>query len=65
VVRYLNSHAHIPENRLFAAGFADTKPLYPASDPRAVTLNRRVEIVVLSNLPADTRALLPSAAAGK
>jgi chemotaxis protein MotB len=62
VVRYLNSHAGIPENRLFAAGFADTKPLYPAGDPRSVTLNRRVEIVVLSNLPADTRALLPSAA---
>jgi chemotaxis protein MotB len=62
VVRYLNSHAGIPENRLFAAGFADTKPLYPADDPRSVTLNRRVEVVVLSNLPADTRALLPSAA---
>jgi chemotaxis protein MotB len=65
VVRYLNGRENIAEKRLFAAGFADTKPLYPASDPRAVTLNRRVEIVVLSNLPADTKALLPSAAAGK
>jgi chemotaxis protein MotB len=62
VVRYLNGHSGIPETRLFAAGFADTKPLYPGGDPRSVTLNRRVEIVVLSNLPADTRALLPSAA---
>jgi len=62
VVRYLNSHAHIPEARLFAAGYADTKPMYPPSDPKAPTLNRRVEIVVLSNLPADARALLPSAA---
>ena len=62
VVRYLNKHEGIAESRLFAAGYADTKPLYPPNDPRSVTLNRRVEIVVLSNLPADTRALLPSAA---
>jgi chemotaxis protein MotB len=61
VVRYLHSTAGIPENRLLAAGFADTKPLYPADDPRAASLNRRVEIIVLSTLPADTRALLPSA----
>lgn len=62
VVRHLHSSSGIPENRLFAAGYADTKPLYPATDPRAATLNRRVEIVVLSTLPAETRALLPSAA---
>jgi chemotaxis protein MotB len=64
VVRYLAAHAKIGENRLSAAGFADTRPLYPPSDPRAATLNRRVEIVVLSTLSADERALLPSAAAG-
>ena len=62
VLRLLHSDAGIPENRLMAAGFADTKPLYPADDPRANDLNRRVEIIVLSNLPADTKALLPSAA---
>ncbi|MET7420655.1 flagellar motor protein MotB [Dactylosporangium sp. NPDC005555] len=61
VVRYLHSNAGIAENRLLAAGYADTKPLYPANDPRAASLNRRVEIIVLSSLPADTRALLPSA----
>ncbi|WP_327008684.1 flagellar motor protein MotB [Dactylosporangium sp. NBC_01737] len=62
VVRFLHGNAGIPENRLMASGFADTKPLYPADDPRAASLNRRVEIIVLSSLPADTRALLPSAA---
>ncbi|GGM49624.1 flagellar motor protein MotD [Dactylosporangium sucinum] len=62
VLRLLHQHAGIPETRLIAAGFADTRPLYPTTDPRAATLNRRVEIIVLSNLPADTRALLPSAA---
>jgi chemotaxis protein MotB len=63
VLRLLHTDAGIPETRLMAAGFADTKPLYPTGDPRAADLNRRVEIIVLSNLPADTRALLPSAAA--
>jgi chemotaxis protein MotB len=61
VVRFLHSNAGIPENRLMASGYADTTPLYPADDPRAASLNRRVEIIVLSSLPADTRALLPSA----
>ncbi|WP_433199924.1 flagellar motor protein MotB [Dactylosporangium sp. CS-047395] len=63
VVRMLHTDAGIADNRLQAAGFADTKPLYPSTDPRAETLNRRVEVIVLSNLPADTRALLPSASA--
>jgi chemotaxis protein MotB len=62
VVRYLIERYHVPENRLSAAGYADTRPLYPPSDPRAVTQNRRVEVVVLSSLPADERALLPSIA---
>jgi len=63
VLRLLHTDAGIPETRLLAAGFADTRPLYPTTDPRAADLNRRVEIIVLSTLPADTRALLPSAAA--
>ncbi|WP_238020101.1 flagellar motor protein MotB [Dactylosporangium sp. AC04546] len=62
VLRLLHTHAGIPETRLMAAGFADTRPLYPTTDPQAAERNRRVEIIVLSNLPADTRALLPSAA---
>ena len=37
-------------------------PLYPPSDSRAVTQNRRVEVVIMSSLPADERALLPSIA---
>jgi chemotaxis protein MotB len=58
VVRYLIDRYHVPEARLSAAGYADTRPLYPTSDPRAVTQNRRVEVVVMSSLPADERALL-------
>jgi chemotaxis protein MotB len=62
VVRYLIERFRVPEIRLSAAGYADTRPLYPASDPRAVTMNRRVEVVVMSSLPADERALLPGIA---
>ncbi|WP_432968307.1 OmpA/MotB family protein [Dactylosporangium sp. CA-233914] len=61
VVRMLHTNAGITDTRMQATGYADTKPLYPTTDPRAQTLNRRVEVIVLSSLPADTRALLPSA----
>jgi chemotaxis protein MotB len=61
VVRYLGGRLGLAGSRLSAAGFAGERPLYPPSDPRAVTLNRRVEIVVLSTLPPEERALLPTA----
>lgn len=47
VVRFLAAHG-VAEGRLTAVGYSDQHPLYPASDPRSVTLNRRVEIVVLA-----------------
>jgi chemotaxis protein MotB len=61
VVRYLVEHG-LGANRMSAAGFAGTRPLLPPKDPRSVTMNRRVDIVVLSNLPPEERALLPAAA---
>jgi chemotaxis protein MotB len=45
-----------------AAGYAGERPLYAPSDPRAVTLNRRVEVIVLTTLPPAESALLPTAA---
>jgi chemotaxis protein MotB len=62
VVRYLISTKGLTASRLSAAGFAGERPLYPPADPRAAALNRRVEIVVLSALPAADAALLPVAA---
>ncbi len=62
VVRYLIEHAKLAPSRLRAAGFAGERPLIPPDDPQAPTLNRRVEIVVLSTLPPEERALLASAA---
>jgi chemotaxis protein MotB len=62
VVRYLISNEKVPASRLSAAGFAGERPLYAPADPRAAARNRRVEIVVLSTLPAAEAALLPAAA---
>ena len=61
VARYLIDEVGVASSRLSAAGFAGERPLYPPTDPRAPSLNRRVEIVVLSTLPPAERALLPAA----
>jgi len=52
----------VPEERISAAGYADTHPLVPVSDPAAVTTNRRVDVVVLSTASAEANALLPGIA---
>jgi chemotaxis protein MotB len=48
VLRYLARSGGVPPTRLTATGYADTRPLLPASDRRALVVNRRVEIVVLA-----------------
>jgi chemotaxis protein MotB len=48
VLRYLSTHDDVPVSRMSATGFADTQPLLPVSDPRSLTVNRRVEIVVIA-----------------
>jgi chemotaxis protein MotB len=62
VVRFLSADG-VAEDRLSAVGWSDQRPLYPPGDPRAVTLNRRVEVVVRSTLPDSAAAQLPAAAA--
>jgi chemotaxis protein MotB len=61
VVRYFTDHGLV-KDRMSAVGFSDTHPLIPPSDPRSITMNRRVDVVVLTMLPADQAALLPAAA---
>jgi len=60
-VRYLIGHG-LAKDRMSAVGFSDTKPLIDPKDPRAVTMNRRVDVVVLTMLNAEQAALLPAAA---
>ena len=58
VVRYLATES-VPQPRLSATGYSSTRPLVPESDPTAVTVNRRVDVVVLSDASAEANALLP------
>ena len=59
VVRYLITRG-LPAARVSATGYADTRPLVPDSDPAAVSVNRRVDIVVVSTASAEANAQLAS-----
>ena len=61
VVRYLTDRG-FAKGRMSAVGFSDTKPLIDPADPRSITMNRRVDVVVLTMLNAEQAALLPAAA---
>jgi chemotaxis protein MotB len=58
VVRHLGGTG-IPEPRMSANGYSSTRPLVPETDPNAISVNRRVDIVVLSTASAEANALLP------
>ncbi|OJF09866.1 OmpA/MotB family protein [Couchioplanes caeruleus] len=60
-VRYLVERG-LAKDRMSAVGFSDTKPLIDPKDPRSITMNRRVDVVVLTMLNAEQAVLLPSAA---
>ena len=63
VVRHLADDQVTP-SRLEATGFGDTRPRFPIGSPQAVAGNRRVDLVIVSNQPAEVRALLPLEAVG-
>jgi chemotaxis protein MotB len=58
VLRHL-AGGGIPEPRMSATGYAETRPLVPVNDPTAINVNRRVDVVVLSTASAEANALLP------
>lgn len=62
VLRHL-ARDGVPEARMSATGYSSTRPLVPESDPNALSVNRRVDIVVLSTASAEANALLPGIAA--
>ncbi|MFW3170474.1 flagellar motor protein MotB [Geodermatophilus sp. CPCC 206100] len=63
VVRHL-AGGGVPQGRMVANGYSDTRPLVPTSDPNALTVNRRVDVVVLSTASAEANDLLPGLDAG-
>lgn len=50
VLRYLVDRHGFDPMRLSASGFADSRPLVKGDSPEAMARNRRVEIVILSNV---------------
>ena len=62
VLRYLIETDGLDQNRMQAAGFAATRPLLPDADPASVSVNRRVDVVVLSTASAEASSLLPGLA---
>lgn len=62
VLRHLNEKQGIAADRLAASAFGQEKPLLDPSKDESRRINKRVDIVVLSSLPAESRELLEQAA---
>ncbi|MCA1984277.1 OmpA/MotB family protein [Nocardioides nematodiphilus] len=60
-LRRLSEHDGIPDRRLRATGFGHTKPLENPAIKGSQQINKRVDIVVLSQAPAESRALYQQA----
>lgn len=65
VLRYLQQVGRIPGERLSAAAFGHEVPLVDPAKPGSQEINKRVDIVVLSQLPAASRELLDDIAAAQ
>jgi chemotaxis protein MotB len=50
VLQYLHNNDGLPYGRMQSTGYADTEPRLPKSNPKALTANRRVEIVVIARV---------------
>jgi chemotaxis protein MotB len=57
VLRRLHEHGRISADRLSAAAFGHERPLLDPRDPEAPEVNKRVDIVIVSPVPAAARAL--------
>ncbi|WP_432493399.1 OmpA/MotB family protein [Kineococcus gypseus] len=62
VTRFIAADGVSPQ-RLSGTGYADSRPLYPHEDPKALAGNRRVDLVVASPSSDAVKALLPEVAA--
>jgi chemotaxis protein MotB len=57
-LRQLQEVDRLPATRLTAAAFGHTKPLVDPRTPGSQAVNKRVDIIVLSQVPAETREKL-------
>jgi chemotaxis protein MotB len=58
VLRYLHSAWSLPNDRMTATAYGHEKPLVNPSKPGSQEINKRVDIVVQSPLPSETRSLM-------
>jgi chemotaxis protein MotB len=65
VLRHLHDVGGIPNERMTASAFGHEKPLIDPSKPGSQRVNKRVDIVVQSDLPPETRALLDDVVANR
>lgn len=64
VLRRLEERHGLATDRLSVAGYGSTRPLLDPSRPGSQAVNKRVDIVVLTDLSPQDAALLPEAAVG-
>jgi chemotaxis protein MotB len=57
VLRYLSEHGHVPAKRMAAVAYGHELPLRDPSLPGAAALNKRVDLVVVSDAPEQARRL--------
>jgi chemotaxis protein MotB len=57
VLRYLAEHGHVPAKRMAAVAYGHELPLRDPSLPGAAALNKRVDLVVVSDAPERARRL--------
>jgi chemotaxis protein MotB len=62
VLRRLHETGRVPEKRLSMSAFGHERPLVDPKKAGSQEVNKRVDIVVLSSLPAESRELLEQAA---
>jgi len=65
VLRRLNEVGGLPGARLMLAAYGHEKPLVDPALPGSQEVNKRVDVVVLSSLPPETRAMLDDVAAAR
>ncbi|GAA1338054.1 OmpA/MotB family protein [Arthrobacter roseus] len=59
VVRHVVEKGRVPANRVAAVGFGQSRPLANGDSEAELKLNRRVDIVALSDQPENVRKLIP------
>jgi chemotaxis protein MotB len=57
VLRYLDERGHVPARRMTAVAYGHERPLRDPSRPGAAALNKRVDLVVVSDASENARGL--------